>query len=107
MSEFTPEKNILPAGQKTNISLSAAEAAVFIMVVQKAISSYANDLASRADFNPKGRLKCFDDFVSKLIIEAKNAPIERLTEVGEASAKANVCSLIGTVSQHPRRLLSS
>jgi hypothetical protein len=107
MSKFIPEKNILPAGQNTNMGLSGAEAAVFIMVVQKAISSYADDLAARADFNPKGRLKCFDDFVAKLVIEAKNAPIERMTETGEASAKANVCSLIGTVSQHPRRLLSS
>jgi hypothetical protein len=107
MSKSTPEKNIFPAGQNIKIGLSSAEAAVFIMVVQKAIASYADDLAARADFNPKGRLKCFDEFVSKLVIEAKNAPIERMTEIGEASAKANVCSWIGTVSQHPRRLLSS
>lgn len=107
MSKYTPEKNILPAGQNSVVSLTGATAAVSLMVIQKAIAAYSANLSERTDLDSKARIERFDEFIAALVCEAKNAPVERVKEIEEATAKATVCSLVATISQHPRRLLSS
>lgn len=66
----------------------------------------ASNLSEPTDLDRKSRFEGFNDFVIRLVCEAKNAPIERMTEIGEVTTKAVVRALIGKVQPTSRQAFS-
>ena len=86
---------------------ASAVALTFVLVVQRAIIAFGEETCARLDLSAEAKLRAFDQFVDKLVREAKDVPIDNFSEDIEAVAKRTVLRLIGTVSRQPRDRLAA
>lgn len=76
--------------RETNVALL-----VLFGMVERAIETFTNDLAARADLDPRQRLEIFDGFIRQLVTDAKNADTEGATEADEAEGKRKTLRIVG------------
>ncbi len=105
MDKERPETDPLPEGVHTLARTpqeASAVALTFVLVVQRAVVAFSEEMNARRDLSRQAKLRLFDQFVGQLVSEAKNVPIDNFSEDIETLAKRTVLRLIGTVSQVPR-----